>query len=562
MFNVWGCTKASSLSRRLLKPSLALAGVLAISGRASAQELPPTWQEAGSDTLFEVMTDAFAAWRNADPATGGGGVCRISPATVCATDADCGANGPCVPALLYKGGGSGTAETAMQNTGATGDKQCIGPMSRNFKSAVTAAHPTWAPTERNVLGLDAAVFVEANTATHARNIALPTSGNAAAANTSPAGFVLFQPGSGYTQLMEIILAGTDGSGSVAACSDPRRINAIADLAAMQGTPSGTINHFYRRDDNSGTTDTIKEKLQIKRFCNGAARGVLGSNAANPNLNNQDLDPIRRPCEAPRAGWKATACTDVTTGRACSASDNNPNCTQGLVVALSIGDVVTDVTVSIGQRVAADFDSFGFAGREGDVLVDQASAPYVNTNPPSNSLVRLNAYLLSRRLFLQFAASAVGGGTCTTPPAPLTGVGGASRVAAEERFYDWATSPDNFGRCNMDPIMIARGYIACTDDCTAPFPAGNLCNGPYEAAASTTAACIPYAAAGGPVWNYGQVACTAGSICCSTNAACPASGFCPAANGRPADAACSSNSECASGVCDDVYGLGIAIKTCM
>lgn len=553
MSNVWGCTRASSFSRRLLKPSLALAGVLAISGRASAQELPPPWQEAGSDTLFEVMTDALIAWD---------GHCKLKPTQICTKDSDCGANGPCVsPQLAYKGGGSGTAETAMQNTGTTGDKQCLGPMSRNFKAAVTTAHPTWAPTERNILGLDAAVVVESNSATHMRNLALPVKNGVIDPNTSPSNFTLFQPGSGYTQIMEIILAGTDGSGSIAACSDPRRINAIADLAAMQGTPSGTMNHFYRRDDSSGTTDTIKEKLHIQRFCNGAARGVLGSNTANPNLNNQDFDPIRRPCEALRTGWKATACTDITTGMACSASDHNQNCTQGLVVAISTGDTVSDVTVTIGQRVGVDPDSFGYAGREADIQVNAAAAPSVNTTPPSNNLVRLNAYVLSRRLFLNFAADAIGSGTCSTPPAPLTGAGGLPRVASEESFYDWATSPDNYGRCNMDPIMTKHGFIPCTDDCTAPFPPGNLCNGPYAAAASTAAACLPYAATGGPAWNYGTVACTAGSVCCSTGAACPASGICPAANNRPTDAACSANTECASTTCDDFFGLGIAIRSC-
>jgi hypothetical protein len=191
------------------------------------------------------------------------------------------------------------AETAMQNTGTTGDKQCIGPMSRNFNASVTTAHPTWSSA---VIGLDAVVIVEQRRLGHMRNLALPVKGGVIDPNTSPSNFTLFQPGSGYTQILEIILAGTDGSGSVAACSDPRRINAIADLAAMQGTASGTINHFYRLDDNSGTTDTIKEKLHIQRFCNGAARGSLGSNTANPNLNNQDFDPIRRPCEALRTGW--------------------------------------------------------------------------------------------------------------------------------------------------------------------------------------------------------------------------------------------------------------------
>ena len=44
---------------------------------------------------------------------------------------------------------------------------------------------------------------------------------------------------------------------------PAQGQAVLDLAAAQGVT--TIDHFYRRDDNSGTTNTIFEKINVGYF---------------------------------------------------------------------------------------------------------------------------------------------------------------------------------------------------------------------------------------------------------------------------------------------------------
>jgi hypothetical protein len=541
---------SNRLAIRPLGLSIALVGLLAVPGDVFAQEAPPPWPLAGSemagDPFFDVVTQALLSW--------GGGT------------------------LSYNGGGSSAAEAAMQNAGDTGDKQCLGPLSRDLTPSVAAAHPNWRPTLRNTIGLDAAVILVANYPGHMTNIVLPLDGpGRATENVSTDPFLFGFRGSGYTQLLEIVLAGVDGSGSVRACSDIRRISALLDLSAMQGIPSGIIKHFYRRDDNSGATDLLKEKARIRGFCNGAAVGALGSDKVNPNLNNQDFDPIRRRCTA---GRMATACTDMTTGRACTAGDGNPRCTQGLVVAISRADDgadPSDVNATMAQRLVDDRDSVAYAGRGAARKSTGAAAVYVNGIRSSPPMVRLNAYLFSSRLFLHFAADARGGGTCSSPPAPLSPQGGPPRVAAEEAFYDWATNPDTLGRCNLDPILEAGGLIPCLDDCTVDpgLEANNFCNGPYSSipadapllakVAGEPGPCIPYSDAGGPAWDYGPVACTPSvSICCSTGLPCPDDGQCPAAYGRAADFACSGDTrgvECASGVCGDSFELGNTTYTC-
>src|SRR5262249_28452725 len=155
--------------------------------------------------------------------------------------------------------------------------------------------------------------------------------------------------------------GVDGSGSAAACSSPKRVQAISDFSAAFGVP--IVRHFYRRDDNSGTTDTFKDKINVGRFCNGAAVGVLGTNKTHPNLNNQDLDPIRRPCDVSNPGVREqVACTDLSTGLSCNT--NAPSCTQGLVTALSENDTsISDITVTIATRAGSDATGLtvGYAG---------------------------------------------------------------------------------------------------------------------------------------------------------------------------------------------------------
>jgi hypothetical protein len=517
--------------------------LMAAGQEARAQNEPPPWFLNGSDTWFDVITEALVQ-----------------------ADETCEPTGPedyDISNLRYAGGGSSTAERNMQN-----NLQSIGPMSRNLKQAVMDAHPDWVPTIRNVGGLDAGIIITKKTDARCRNLDLslrpgyPTEADYNDPDVEP--FNFGETGSGYTQIMAVVLGGIDGSGSVEACASPRRIQAIQDLAACQGVE--TIEHFYRRDDNSGTTDTFREKLKVGNFCNGRARGIKGTNSIDPdndNLNNQDLDPIRRPCPPANPDHLATTCTDMTTGLACTHGDGNPNCTQGLVVALSSPDPgQTDVTVSIGVRVGADEEGslMGFAGREG-AYQPNATAPSINNNNYSDALVRLDQYMLSRRLFIQH-------GSDITDEGP--GAGGAAQLGTELKFWNWMTDDVGAncngvpGRCNLDPILRQFGFVPCTDDCMTPAGPGNLCAAePYPPSGLPpglpTKKCIP-AYTDGTAWGYDEVACQAGQTCCSTVLECPVSGICPAVGNLPENSACTEDADCASGLsCGDF--LGIRINTC-
>src|SRR5262249_10133662 len=261
-----------------------------------------------------------------------------------------------------------------------------------------------------------------------------------------------------------------------------------------------------------TTDTFKDKINVGRFCNGAAVGVLGANKTHPNLNNQDLDPIRRPCDVLIAGVREqVSCTDITTGLTCNTTA--ANCTQGFVTALSENDPgITDITVTIATRAGSDASGLtvGYAGREGIRLPSGTTAgPFVNTNPPTDALVRQDVYLLARRLFVQrgpalpsLDASAneaetdvrANTGVCAAPPClervkntggrdnalacpdgdpanKCTG-GGTKQRDLEDALFNWMTDTAGAGsqqgapgRCNLDPIMRQFGFLPCTDDCT-------------------------------------------------------------------------------------------------
>jgi hypothetical protein len=511
--------------------------------------------------------------------------------------------------------------------------QSIAPMSRNFRpnescqtgnpgcsTQLQGQFPSWQPQIPNVGGLDAAVIVTRNQANRFTNFSLPllpSDSTKANPNNTALSCAFGTPGGPgtnncYDAMMQVILSGVDGSGSTAACADPKRVQAINDFSAAFGVP--VLRHFYRRDDNSGTTDTFKDKINVSRFCNGAAVGVLGSNKLHPNLNNQDLDPIRRPCDVSLAGVReAVSCTDLTVTPPVACNSTSPNCTQGFITALSENDTgITDITVTIATRAGSDATGLtaGYAGREAIRLPAGTTAgPFINTNPPTDALVRQDVYLLARRLFLQrgpalpsmdaaanetatiVRTNAVGGacsgaacrervtndgGTNTGLACPdgdtnkCTG-GGTKQRTFEDALFAWMTDTGGAGsqngapgRFNLDPIMLQYGFLPCTADSTPPSGSSNLCSKtPYPVVASTAAACTPTSSSGGPTWNYGQVSCSGSAICCSNNLACNAqpagtpAGFCAAATGRPVNAACSANglqAECATGsVCTDVGG---------
>jgi hypothetical protein len=303
-----------------------------------------------------------------------------------------------------------------------------------------------------------------------------------------------------------------------------------------------------------------------------------------NLNNQDLDPIRRPCVAADATHAPTSCTDMTTGRPCQASDGNPNCTQGLIVALSDADPGSDsITNSIAARVRLDSSgqSVGYAGKEA-VLPGKGTKGFtMNTTGFSDANVRKEAYLLSRRLFLQ--NSVVAGQPAADQPSDTAGPSisltgqGASQLNAEQNLWLYMTDPagsltgGSAGRFQTDPIVKQFNFITCsTDPSIDPCNlSNNLCaKTPAAPTVSPLGAYIPngsFGASGaggaksidsqGRVWNgttAAQATCTGTAACASGT--CSA-GLCPIGAGRQAWAACSQNSDCASNSCTDRLAFG-------
>jgi len=607
----------------------------------------------GSDTWFDVMTDAIKAKVAEDKAAG----CATAGPNCIAPHIlqPAGDPAPGESILFYNGTGSGNAANSMKfgapaGGGATAGgtvsvggvtvaalgTQSIGPMSRNFRpnescagagnpncaTQIQGQFPSWQPQIPNVGGLDAATVITRNQGNRYTNFTLPllpTDSTKANPNTTglicafgtPGGPVGGVAGTGncYDQLLQLILSGVDGTGSTAACADPKRVQAIADFSSAFGS---TLRHFYRRDENSGTTDTFKDKINVGRFCNGTAVGVLGANKVHPNLNDEDHDPIRRPCDVSIAGVReAVSCTDLTVTPPVACNTATANCTQGFLTALSENDPgISDITVTIATRAAdASGLTVGYAGREGIRLPAGTTAgPFVNTNPPTEALVRSDTYLLARRLFIQRgpalptldgAVSAgiivrtnATGGACATPPclervndsggtnaglkcpdgsANSCSGGGVKQRSAEDALFLWMTDTGGAGsqqgapgRFNMDPIMISRGFLACTDDHSPPSGAGNLCSKTvFPVIPAPPSACTPTASTGPASWKFDSVACTGSNICCSNGLACNAqpagtpAGFCAAATGRPVNTACSANgvqAECGTGlVCTDIGG---------
>jgi hypothetical protein len=655
------------IRRSLLLGALAALGVLsarpALAACDAAGNPSPAgsfcYKLRGSDTLFDIMTEAIRQAR-----LDGGGT---SPLALAAKD------------LFYQGTGSGNAETAMRTATATAlGSQSIGPMSRNFRpniidalsttftarsaSATTAVgHAAWYPTSKNVVGLDAAVFVVKNTAPLENltfrtftDSAIPESAfDKAAPNDSslqtqfgnPGAFNKLNPAFNYNDAIAVILSGVDGSGTLAACSDPRRVQAVQDLASLLNV--ATLQHVLRRDENSGTTDTFKDRIMVVaatsdtarypfiggRFCNGASiggitgtaqqQGICSNNRATLcsadadcgagrcwfNLNNPDYDPIRRPCMAADAQVAPTSCTDMTTGLPCQASDGNPNCTQGLVVALSDADAnVSDITTSIGSRIGNSAgDITGFAGREAASSTFGTKALAINTHRATDAKVRSSLYLLARRLFIQnsYENSVSSWDIPTDSAGGGGGNGGSDQLTKEQNLWtnflsdrskmDSIVRQFNFIRCGSagdgsDPDAESNNLCSLAPAAAVPSPLGNYqptlalsgVNGGTRSISFDGR--VPTVVTSGAVtvgFSQGRTCTTTAPCTCSTTSPCQttplvrmtassgaqcvsgvadASG-CPqlyttATTKKATGAPCTLNAECTSGSCGDLLGTAV------
>jgi hypothetical protein len=448
----------------------AIAVVAIASGAAWAQ----TYVIEGSDTMTNLVNDAIAA---------------------------SGAR------LTYRNIGSGQAEKDMASLPGQLVLQGIGPMSRNFVASLLSPHPNWQPTDANVVCLDGpVVVVNSSKVARCKDLTVetpittgPISELAILLGGYPA-YCRYNFGGVRTwcrmEPVEFPLVPDFGSkATTAECSDPVRIQAWNDLVACQQT--ARIDHIYRMDDKSGT-DIWFEKLGFLRWCNGKSEGPT-------NLDNEDLDPIRTPCEASdwvTANGKTTGSRRVThcsysakgvqvtapLNQACTAGDpditvggKTYSCTQGLVVAISQGDDGTnntyapgqlpaDVTQSIGRRVGNDAIGFlvGLAGLGSVKNVSWlATGTTLNTISYAPSSIYPGAYLLSRRLFLQRA---------TDVQATIAGnasLGGQDRVDQENALFTFMTN-----KCSISPICTKYGFVPsyegdCSDSCGSPKENGNI-----------------------------------------------------------------------------------------
>ena len=406
--------------------------------------------------------------------------------------------------LSYNNAGSGQAEKDIASLSGANLLEGIGPMSRNFVASVLSAHPTWQPTDANVVCLDAPVVSVKASSSHCKDITVPTPITTGA--ISELAVILGgYPASCAGKTIDQCIIGATGTplsptvaskATTAECSDPVRLAALADLVACQKV--ARIDHIYRRDDKSGTQDTWREKLGFLRWCNGKSEGPA-------NLNNEDLDPIRTPCEA--SDWVTSG--GLTTGsigqshcsyslkgaavaaplnQSCTAGDpditvggQTYSCTQGLVVALSVGDdgpnntyapgqLPADVTQSIGRRVGNDLSGF-FMGLAGLGSVKDvtwlATGTTLNTISYAPTSIYPGAYLLSRRLFIQRATDVQ-----TTIAASST-LGGQDRVDQENLLFGFMSN-----KCSIAPICTQYGFVPpyaglCSDSCGSPKENGNI-----------------------------------------------------------------------------------------
>jgi hypothetical protein len=379
--------------------------------------------------------------------------------------------------ITYVNTGSGQGEKNITGVGQNYN-QGLAPMSRNFTpSFLTGAAAAYNPTPDNVLCLDAGVNAVGNINGHIQNLPCSaTSGNNACdatcdINVNPLEIAL----GGYPASCRGSGTWAKSGATTAECADPQRVAAIAKLTALQGA---RIDHFFRRDDKSGTQDTFRERLQFDRWCNGKSEG--NTNAQWSNLKNYDLDPVRRTCtnehsdttharthctyyplNIPAANGSSEADTCFNGDVLASTDSRNPYgvdipCTQGWVVALSETDTGhTDITISIGQRIAADFNGQTMGG--GGLAVTNTGSVGVTLNTVSfeDFNVRGGHYAMWRRLFLQRNPNALSSAYIT-----------AAQDAQEQKLWSWASK-----RANLCSICSNDGFyppiVGCGQTCDDP-----------------------------------------------------------------------------------------------
>jgi hypothetical protein len=220
------------------------------------------------------------------------------------------------------------------------------------------------------------------------------------------------------------------------------------------------------------------------------------------------------------------------------------------VALSETDpVAADITASIAYRVSHNpfNEDLGFAGLASVAQGQGTKGLTINTVSFSIGNVRTDQYMMARRLFLQ------------RNPA---GSGDSARDAAENVLFEYATGWNNAtqsydspithpekGRCAMDPIVTAAGFVSCFDNCGAACTATNLCCTPPGDGASIPKQSIGAEMATDPSSTVWSDLGDASHPCVNTNVkslATTSCGIIAETGGIASGDSCTVNSRCATG----------------
>ena len=293
-----------------MKKSILVATFLAIgAGSAGVSALDNVNPMAGSDTLKDFTLSVI-----------NGSVC------------------PAAVGLVYTGGGSGGGETALINSSnAATPTQTVAPMSRFLASPAVCSAKDASKAEAIAFAADGVgVVVSKQHIACDPNAANPTdcaphgptgirnSGTLAAGTYTLGGNPPSAVVQGWRDVLRLVYLGLpntagkdpDANGIVAPpvrdCNSAARqdlVNTWGNMFenACSGGNCTQLNHAFRRDELSGTTDVFRELLNAKLspFCNTRFAGdplinieyptVLSNGAPVFEDSYQDFDPIRRTC---------------------------------------------------------------------------------------------------------------------------------------------------------------------------------------------------------------------------------------------------------------------------
>jgi ABC-type phosphate transport system substrate-binding protein len=284
----------------------------------------------GSDTLFEITKNVLANCLGADPAPGD----QVLPPV------PWDMNG-----LYYDGTGSGNGEKQMKTS-----IQTVAPMSRFLQTTNTcgATLPAGPDTaEGIVFALDGLSVVTSKANGDSCNGAVtdcdrttePTAGLAYSKTITLTDMSTYTFTS-WRDVLRVLFAGMDHNGGNSFanrnCNSILRQSVANNWGNLFEAPCATctqVEHAFRRDDASGTTDVFVALLGLPAITNGNAGSVntpfcnaallsdplpMFVNRLPPDF--QDNDPIRRPCTGTNnsVGSPGAPPANVATKQVCAA----------------------------------------------------------------------------------------------------------------------------------------------------------------------------------------------------------------------------------------------------